>query len=354
MTSSSITPSGARNPSGETQPNPAKNARRPQYRAGAAVAVAAVVALGVWLAVRDSGNGSVKKSAGAVAVSRAELTTIANTLGHPIYWAGPQRGITYELTQTPDGRIYVRYLPVGVPIGSPHPYPTIATYPIANSFAATARVARKSTSAQIPVRGGAVAFYNPSRPTNVYEAFPGSDYQIEVFAPSAKVAQGLVAANKIHPLGNGRANGAPETGAIRQIGAVRATLTDIQKVATTLGRPVYWAGSEPGKTYELTKTPDGRVYVRYLPAGVAVGADKPYLTVATYPLQNAYSTTLATANEAGAVKIPVEEGVAFYTPQRPTSVYIALKGIDEQIEVFDPSAAKLHRLVAAGKVQPAS
>jgi len=94
--------------------------------------------------------------------------------------------------------------------------------------------------------------------------------------------------------------------------------------------------------------------VRYLPAGVKVGAGQPYLTVATYPLQGAYATTLAAADEAGAVKVPVKDGVAFYTGTRPTSVYVAFKGTDEQIEVFDPSPAKLRKLVAAGKVQPAA
>jgi hypothetical protein len=33
--------------------------------------------------------------------------------------------------------------------------------------------------------------------------------------------------------------------------------------------PVYWAGPRPSYTYELTRTSDGRIFVRYLPTGVA-------------------------------------------------------------------------------------
>ena len=113
-----------------------------------------------------------------------------------------------------------------------------------------------------------------------------------------------------------------------------------------LGRPLYWAGQRRGTTYELTQTPDGRVYVRYLPHGVQVGSGRPYLTVGTYPVANAYATTKAAASKPGAVPIRISGGIAFYDKSRPTSVYLAFPGVDEQIEVYDPSAATVHRDVA--------
>jgi hypothetical protein len=97
------------------------------------------------------------------------------------------------------------------------------------------------------------------------------------------------------------------------------------------------------------------VYVRYLPAGVEVGTVQPYLTVGTYPIQNAFTTTADAANQPGAVRIPVAGGgIAFYSRTRPTSVYLAFPGLDEQIEVYDPSAALAQSTVAAGRIRQVS
>jgi len=114
----------------------------------------------------------------------------------------------------------------------------------------------------------------------------------------------------------------------------------------TIGRPIYWAGARKGETYELTRTPDGRVYVRYLPAGVSVGASRPYLTVGPYPLPNAYASTKAVAARPGSARISVPGGVAFDERLRPTSVYLAFPAVGEQIEAFDLSAAVAHAAVA--------
>ncbi len=92
--------------------------------------------------------------------------------------------------------------------------------------------------------------------------------------------------------------------------------------------------------------------MRYLPAGVRIGVARTYLTVATYPLKDAFATTREAAKEAGAVTIAIAGGIAFSNPARPTSVYLAFPGIDEQIEVFDPSAKRAHRLVAGGRIRP--
>jgi hypothetical protein len=337
---------------------------RPRLRLGAVVALTAVVAVGVLLVVRHKGGGTTaqqpttqqtttqQQSIGATAVSEQGLRTIANTLGRPIYWAGRKARVTYELTQSPDGRIFLRYLPQGVPVGTPSPYLTVATYPMTNAYAATRGVAQRRGSVKIHAGSGVVAFYGRTRPTNVYEALQGSDYQIEVYSPSAKQARHLVAGRLIRSAGGG--SGTATKAAAAQTGAVAASPADIKALAGTLGRPVYWAGPESQVTYELTETPDGRVYVRYLPAGVKAGSSTPYLTVATYPLKGAYATTSATAAQPNTVKIAVSGGVAFYSKARPTSVYVAFNDSDEQIEVFDPSPARVHRLVASGRIKPVS
>jgi hypothetical protein len=305
--------------------------------------VAALVGFVVWWTLIRSSGGSGSTAAtasGAVAVSQSGLQTIAG-LGHPIYWAGPRTGVTYELTQTPDGRVYLRYLPSGTEVGSPKTFLTVATYPLAGAYSVTKRVASQPGAVRVPVGDGGIAFYHARRPTSVYVAYPGSSYQVEVFDPSPSQARGLVsggAVSEVPAASNGPA--------VAKTAAVAVAPAALAKLAAKLGRPVYWAGTKAGMTYELTQTPDGRVYVRYLPAGVAVGAPHPYLTVGTYPVENAYAVTKAAAKKPGSVLVKVPGGVAFYGGSRPTSVYVAFPGIDEQIEVFDPSPVAARSAVA--------
>jgi hypothetical protein len=65
---------------------------------------------------------------------------------------------------------------------------------------------------------------------------------------------------------------------------------ELREFAASSPNPVYWAGPRAAQTYELFKTQDGRVYVRYLPAGVKIGDPRPqFLTVGTYPRAIAFA-----------------------------------------------------------------
>jgi hypothetical protein len=202
-------------------------------------------------------------------------------------------------------------------------------------------------SVRLPLRGGGIAFYARSHPTNVYVAFPDSTVQVEVYDPSAALARKVVLAGNIRQLN--APTGASSAAAIPAVGASPAAL---KNDAATLGRPIYWLGPIHGLTLELSQSADGRVFVRYLPPGVLVGASRPYLTVATYPLTSGFTDTRAAAQRVGAVRIPLADGaVAFYMRSRPTNVYLAFPNVREQIEVFDPSPSEARKLVAAGRVQ---
>src|SRR5271154_3452749 len=154
---------------------------------------------------------------------------------------------------------------------------------------------------------------------------------------------------------------ASSTGAPSSAGASSGTTVQAASVATlgtlptSLGHPVYWAGPMAGTTYELTRTPDGRVYVRYLTGGAKVGSPLPdFLTVGTYVVPNAEAAVAAAAAQPGAVRVPLQGGVAFYNRARPTSVYFAYSGSDVQVETYDPSAAVARRLVESGAIKPDS
>ena len=69
-------------------------------------------------------------------------------------------------------------------------------------------------------------------------------------------------------------------------------------------------------------------------------------------MTNAYAITRKLA--ATGVKIKTAANtVALSLKAKPTSVYIAFTGLNFQVEVYDPTAAAGHRIVAAGQVQNA-
>ena len=317
-------------------------------RLGAVVAVGAAIAFVALILVRHTGSGSTSRPSAPVTADKAivsaeQLAATAGSLGHPIYWAGPIAETSYELAQMTGGSTFVRYLPNGVALGDPAPQLTVATYPVANAYGATATAAKRPGAVKLTVGPNTVAFYDSSRPTNVYEAFKGSAYQIEVFAPSAQQAQEIVSGGQVIPAGGP----APPSQ-----GPLAATPEDLAAASKTLERPIYWMGSRPDVKYELTAMPNGRVYVRYLPVTAKVGTSVGYLTIGTYPLKNAYAATASAASRPGAVRLTFEHGVAFYSKSRPQSIYVAFPGVDEQIEVWDPAPTNIYALVAAGKIVP--
>jgi hypothetical protein len=60
---------------------------------------------------------------------------------------------------------------------------------------------------------------------------------------------------------------------------------------------------------------------------VPVGAKKAYLTVATYPLKDAFAATSAAAKQQGSVAMKLPNGrVAVYTKKQPTNIHLADRG----------------------------
>jgi hypothetical protein len=174
----------------------------PQLRVGAVVVAAVLVAVGVWLLVHGGGGNSTTAasgpSIGPVAATQDRLRSLAEDEGHPIYWIGPEDGTTYELTRTSSGRIFVRYLPSGVPVGTKKAgYTIVGTYPVANATGVLKGLAKQSDEKTLSVPGGGIAVYSASTPTNVYVAYPGSNLQIEVYDPSAQRAQQLVTSGQV-------------------------------------------------------------------------------------------------------------------------------------------------------------
>ena len=148
-------------------------------------------------------SGSVTRVPGSprevrpVQVSPKSLANVATTAQKPIYWAGALPNQKYELTQTSQGGFLVRYLPPGAAIGIPTPNLTVGTYVVPNALAAIRRLAASKGSSTIKLTGGGLAVLDPHFPRSIYLAYPGSKYEIEVFAPSLARARQLVTSGQI-------------------------------------------------------------------------------------------------------------------------------------------------------------
>ena len=187
---------------------PPRRRRWPALRVSAVLAVAAAAFFVAWLALRGGGEARTPAAASAPppvaqvrAASESELQSLAESLNHPVYWAGAKRNYTYELTRLTDGRIYIRYLPAGVKIGDNRPlFLTIGTYPRKKAFAELERAARGQGAVRAGLPGGGLMVFSAAKPTSVYFGYRRARYQVEVYHPSANTARRLVLSGKVVPV----------------------------------------------------------------------------------------------------------------------------------------------------------
>ena len=138
----------------------------------------------------------------------------------------------------------------------------------------------------------------------------------------------------------------------KPIGPVALSAKGLRTLISSVQQPVYWAGPKAGYLYELTRTSTGTVFIRYLPPGVKAGAkQQKYLIIATYPFVNPVK---ALKNLSGTHLVIPGGGVAMVDRAHPQSVHLAYPGVDDQVEVYDPSPARSLRIARSGEVRPVS
>ena len=158
-------------------------------RTGAVVAVALLAAFLVWLLLIRDGGGSAPAAVGPVAVSEDDLAALADEVGHPVYWAGPQDGAELEATRTESGQVYVRYLTDGAPIGDESgEFLTIGTYPFPGVQATLEELADGGGALVNETPDGNLVVTNRDRANSVYIADPGQELQVEVYDPDPERA----------------------------------------------------------------------------------------------------------------------------------------------------------------------
>jgi hypothetical protein len=127
----------------------------------------------------------------------------------------------------------------------------------------------------------------------------------------------------------------------------------LKALASQSNHPIYWAGPKSG-SYELTRTTDGRIYVRYLPGADKVGdRGATFLTIGTYPAAGAFRSLKRAAATSGGVSASIPGGgLMVFNEHTPTSVYFSYPGATYQVEVFNPSPQEARALVLGGKITP--
>jgi hypothetical protein len=184
--------------------------QQPRIRLGAVVALAVAAGIVAWALIgRDNSSstptsttatkGPVTAAHAAVGLSANGLTTLARRIKQRIYWAGPRPGYIYEVTRLSDGRVFVRYLPPGVKVGDKRAqFLIIATYPFPDALSGLEKVSRGKG---IAIRGGGMALVHTTYPKSVHVAFPGVNYQIEVYDPSPKVSLQVARSGEVQRVG---------------------------------------------------------------------------------------------------------------------------------------------------------
>ena len=322
------------------KPVPRPAAQTTRFRIGALLVLALAVGLILWLALRDKGSNS-SSAASATAVSAEQIKTLAASVGHPIFWAGAKDGYTYELTRQSSGTIIIRYLPPGARVGDSKPYLSVATYPFRGAFGAIQSVRGKNiVSLAVPRHG--VAEYSTKYPASVHLAYPGIDYQVEVYDPTPGNARAIATSGELVAVGQQTAAAKPRA----------VTFAQLKRVSRSVGHPIYWVGPRRGYTYELTRQSNGTVYIRYLPPRAKVGSPQPYLSVATYAYPGAFDATRALGTQRNETTFKLAGGgVAVVNKSYPQSIHLAYPKANEQVEVYDPSAGIVRFLVSSGQVR---
>jgi hypothetical protein len=174
------------------------------------LAIAAVIVVGllIWLLlIKDDDDESGEPSQAASAtnqeriVDEEELSEFVAALGHEVYWAGPIDGAELELTNTPDGRVYIRYLDNDAELGDPRPaFLTVGTYPVQDALVTLEEAAAGDGFTSVELDGGGIATYDEAQPSSIHFAYPDSDYEIEVYDPSPERALELVTGGEIIPV----------------------------------------------------------------------------------------------------------------------------------------------------------
>ncbi len=179
----------------------AATSKRQEALLASGLAVALAVGLIAWaLLDDDEGDNGPLPSGTAAVIDVDALRETASEGQVPIYWAGPPSGAKLELSRPAPDRTYLRYLTGDAKASDPRPFLTVGSYELPDPIAALRTEGREPGGVLARAPRGGVVYFSRKQPESVYLAYPDTDVQIEVFAPSFEQALQLVTAGKIVPV----------------------------------------------------------------------------------------------------------------------------------------------------------
>lgn len=168
------------------------------------IAFTAFVTFGITHSIDANANKSnatssttyLAKISGGVALTEPELRDVVKQLKRTVFWVGPLKNARYTINALTDGQTYIRYLPNGDGVSDTKPnYRTVGTYQAADAYAATLAAGNEANGVSYTTTDGRVIHYNKSSEGNVYIAYKGKPFQIEIFDPKNGTALDIANAN---------------------------------------------------------------------------------------------------------------------------------------------------------------
>ncbi len=128
------------------------------------------------------------------------------------------------------------------------------------------------------------------------------------------------------------------SGSVQSFGIM--TEQELRTVISSNKLIAYWTGPLAGYKYSIYTPKPGVVVVKYLPAGNGLNDTAPnYRVIGTYMQPDAMTAVETAGKKEGSVGfVNVDGNAVFYVRTRPTNVYVAIKGKEVQVEIFDPIA----------------
>lgn len=181
-----------------TEPEPTKgrsNKTSLAITAGVTAIITALLTLGLTQQISPTLSDRTTLSAqtsGGVCLTEVELKSLIKEKNIRAYWSGPIKNASYTLNSSTPGQTFIRYVPEGKKCDDLTPdFRVIATYEEPDAFATTESAGTTADGVSLLNADGSIVYFNKNTPTNIYLAYPGISYQIEVYDPDPKQAISL-------------------------------------------------------------------------------------------------------------------------------------------------------------------
>ncbi len=139
------------------------------------------------------------------------------------------------------------------------------------------------------------------------------------------------------------------------LGEVALTEAELRGEVRQVDDLIFWSGPMAGAKYACIRQEPSDSLIRYLPNGRGLEDSVfNYRIIATYRTTTAYDAIVAAGESKSTVIIFNSDGsIVYYERPRPKNVFIVFKGLNYQIEIFDPRpGASLKLATTPGAIVP--